>query len=605
MNPLENHLNNLTVDELKPRLSLINGKPKLTRKAEIIELLSSELLSVKLGQYWQRLNELEQTAVAEAVYHWDGQFQEQRFLAKYGILPAYFLSNSSSADRQSVLALFFYRGILPAELAKACQDYVQPPTQYQLTKCSDENIKSYVKTLNQNIEEYSDDKSQAELTMLSMETHVIHDLQAVLALVEEGKIVVSEKTKIAGAATTKKITAILLGGDFYSEQQDWGLEAYFGGKITPIRAYAWPLLLQSSGVGLVRRVGTKLQLTAKGKKVSSVPIEETIRLLYQQWRDKGMLDEFNRISVIKGQSGRGQRLSPIVNRRLIIEKALKACPQNEWIAVDDFFRFLQAENFGLQVIFDYWRLHISDSNYGNLGYSSCPFSVIQGRYVLVYLFEYLATLGMIDVAYLPPYYIRDDFKEMQCAEDLYFFSRYDGLLFFRINPLGSYCLGLSEEYQPPKSNRSLLLYTDEDLNITLQRDATPSEKMILDQYLQSKTDNSYRLDQNYLLQAIENGGDLKVFIKFLNEVSEQPLSKAIQEQIAVLEERCNVFSDVGNARLLNCSSVALAKMLATDPNVGKHCFHSHDKLLVIPEKSNNAFQKAAKKLGYIIPKKSL
>lgn len=87
-------------------------------------------------------------------------------------------------------------------------------------------------------------------------------------------------------------------------------------------------------------------------------------------------------------------------------------------------------------------------------------------------------------------------------------------------------------------------------------------------------------------------------------MSEQPLSKSIQEAIAVLEERCNAFTDAGNARLINCSSIALAKMLATDPNTGKHCFHGHDKLLVIPEKSEKAFQKAAKKLGYIIPKKT-
>jgi hypothetical protein len=108
-----------------------------------------------------------------------------------------------------------------------------------------------------------------------------------------------------------------------------------------------------------------------------------------------------------------------------------------------------------------------------------------------------------------------------------------------------------------------------------------------------------------LLQAVEQGGDLNSFVRFLNDVSVQPLSKSILDMITVLEERCNALSDAGNARLLNCSSIALAKMLANDPNTGKHCFPGHDKLLVIPEKSDRAFQKAAKKLGYIFPKKSL
>ena len=599
---LENCLNDLTVSELKSRLNLLTGKPKLTRKAEIIALLSSELLSAKLENYWHRLNKLEQAAVAEAIYSWKGKFYQQRFLSKYEKVPAYFTSHSIKSAQRSVLALFFYKGSLATELADTCQAYVQPPAQYQLTEYSDESIKDPVKIRLKAIEETSDNYSP-KLTTLSTETHVIHDLQAVLKLVENGKLTVSEKTNIAGTATIKKITAILLDGDFYSAQDDWGLDSYEGGAITPIRAYAWPLLLQSSG--LVKRIGTKLQLTAKGKKASTVPIEETMRLIYERWLKKGILDEFRRIDVIKGQTGKGRRMADVFDRRIAIEDALMACPENAWIAVDDFFRFVQAENFGFQVIYDYWRLYIADSHYGNLGYGACNFEVIQGRYILVYLFEYLATLGMIDVAFLPPYYIRDDYKEMQEAHDLYFFSRYDGLLFFRLNPLGSYCLHRREQYQPPKQNSSSLLYTDDSLNITLQRSATPSEKLILDQYLKPDTDKTFRFDLDYLMQATEQGGDLKIFAKFLDDAAEQPLSNSIQEQIAILEERCNAFADLGNARLLNCASTALAKMLATDPSTTKHCFHVHDKLLVIPDKSGNAFHKAAKKLGYIVPKKPL
>ena len=377
MLPLDNCLNNLTVSALKSRLNLISGKPKLTRKAEIISFLNSELLSTNLEKYWQQLNELEQAAVSQAIYHWDGDFYQYRFLAKYEKLPNYFVSRSNT-NQKSVLPLFFYNGSLAAELANACQAFVQAPVQFQLTECSIETIKTSAKSL---LQEFKSDNStyQPELTMQFTETPAIHDLQAVLGLVESGKLSVSEKTNIAGTATIKKITAILLGGDYYSAQDDWDLDSYSGGKITPIRAYAWPLLLQSSG--LVKRLGTKLQLTAKGRKVSKLPIEESIRILYQRWRDKGLLDEFKRIDVIKGQTGKGRRMANIVDRRIAIEDALMACPENEWIAIDDFFRFIQAENFDFEVIYDFWRLYISDSNYGSLGYGSCKFEVIQGRYI--------------------------------------------------------------------------------------------------------------------------------------------------------------------------------------------------------------------------------
>ncbi len=604
MSPLHNYLINLNVAELKSRVNLISGEPKMTRKDEFISFLHDALISDQLEDYWQRLSKIEQMAVAEAIYHWDGEFDHNRFIAKYEKLPRYFLSAGNSLRQDSFLALFFYRGSMPRDLADRCRNYVKAPASYQLTQWTNDQIKDFIKTRQQEIEK-QEDGYHPKSTILSMENHVIHDLQAVLDLVAEGKITISEKTKIASAATIKTITTILLDGDYYSEQEDWGLDNYLGGTITAIRSYAWPLLLQSTSVGLVRRVGSKLELTAKGKKVSQLPIEETIRLLYQRWRDKGIIDEFNRINIIKGQTGKGQRLFPVINRRITIEDALKKCPENEWISVDDFFRYLQAECFDVRVIFDRWKLYISDNRYGCLAYSSCPYEVIQGRYILVYLFEYLATLGMIDVAYLPPYYAHDDFEKMECTEELYFFSRYDGLLFFRINPLGSYCLGRRDDYQPPKKNILPLLDVSDGLNITLQRKATPSEKKILRHYLQFKTDTHYRLEQAFLLKAIEQGGDLSIFATFLNTMSEQAASSEIQDVMAILEERCNALTDRGNARLLNCSSTALANMLATDPTTGKFCFLSGDKILVIPEKTDKAFQKAAKKLGYIIPKKSL
>jgi len=61
------------------------------------------------------------------------------------------------------------------------------------------------------------------------------------------------------------------------------------------------------------------------------------------------------------------------------------------------------------------------------------------------LFEYVALLGLIDVAYLHP---NDGILSLR-SNDYYesTLSRYDGL-YFRLTPLGAYCLGLSDRYQP-------------------------------------------------------------------------------------------------------------------------------------------------------------
>ena len=78
------------------------------------------------------------------------------------------------------------------------------------------------------------------------------------------------------------------------------------------------------------------------------------------------------------------------------------------------------------------------------------------------LFEYAATLGLIDVAYTHPDGARHDFAGNWGTDDLAFLSRYDGLQYFRINPLGAWCLGIADEYVPaaPPPSASLTVYPD-------------------------------------------------------------------------------------------------------------------------------------------------
>ena len=53
-----------------------------------------------------------------------------------------------------------------------------------------------------------------------METVVRHDLPALLHLVDSGQVGVSDKTGLATAASLRKIEAVLMGGDFYSAEDE-------------------------------------------------------------------------------------------------------------------------------------------------------------------------------------------------------------------------------------------------------------------------------------------------------------------------------------------------------------------------------------------------
>lgn len=81
--------------------------------------------------------------------------------------------------------------------------------------------------------------------------------------------------------------------------------------------------------------------------------------------------------------------------------------------------------------------------------------ILEGRYTLAIIFEYAATLGLVDVAYDGPAGARDDYHGNWGAEDVDYLSRYDGLRAVRLNGLGAYALGLTDTYEtPPRLVRS-------------------------------------------------------------------------------------------------------------------------------------------------------
>ena len=205
------------------------------------------------------------------------------------------------------------------------------------------------------------------------------DLYTVLRLIDQGRINVSEKTHVASAASMNRISAALYEGDFFSEEDEDEDDVYKD-KLSPIRAYAWPLLVQTGG--LAKRAGNKLQLSAKGKKAlqRKIPFEETIAELYRCWRDKGKIDEFRRINRIKGQTRRGRgykgsQMTPPEWRRNALELQLQSGPAGEWIQVDEWFRYMQSGGEKFEVTGNPWALYLADAEYGawvTLGFTVFP-----------------------------------------------------------------------------------------------------------------------------------------------------------------------------------------------------------------------------------------
>lgn len=270
------------------------------------------------------------------------------------------------------------------------------------------------------------------------------ELPSVLRLIDFGKVTVSDKTRRPSVATIKAITNVLEGGDYYPVlpvKSKWHDE-----NAAPIRAFAWPLIVQARG--LAQLSGSKLQLTTAGRKALSQPAAETLHRLWFKWIDTTIIDELSRIECVKGQTGKGKRgLTALSSRRDAIANTLAECPAGSWIATDEFRRFVCASGNDYVVSRNAWDLYIGEKHYGSLGYEGGE-QILDERYLLAFLLEYAATLGVIDVALIPPAGARYNYGGLWGTDEFVYFSRYDGLMYFRITALGAYCLGADTEYQP-------------------------------------------------------------------------------------------------------------------------------------------------------------
>ncbi len=599
-------LGHLTVDDLKKHLALLPTAAKPTRKPELVAEIARHLEGDALRRLWGQLDGTQQAAVSEVVHSPDGLFRAERFQARYGGQPNWGTSDQWSYHRTpSLLCLFIYRdGLMPAELRERLRAFVPEPAAPRL-KVTDELPEFF----NRREERFDFEARRREVkviqlpvTQSAMERNAPHDLHTVLRLIERGRLTVSDKTSLPSFATVDEVAALLRGGDYYYAL-DQPKKKKYEQDAGPIKAFAWPLLVQAAR--LAELSGKRLALTKVGLKALSSPAADTLRLCWQRWMKSKLLDELRRVDVIKGQTGKGARgLTGAASRRAVIAEALKECPLNQWVKVDEFFRYMRAAGFDFEVTRDPWELYIEEQEYGSLGYEGFgKWSILQGRYALCLLFEYAATLGMLDVAYVPPEGARQDYRDLWGADDLEFFSRYDGLLYFRPTPLGAYCLGLTDEYVPTQVTARAIISVLPSLKISVTGEALlPEEMLLLETYAEKESEVVWYLDRARTMAALENGHQIVELRGFLQARDDQPLPETVEGFLREAERNAGRLRDRGPAVLVECADAALAETLAQHEKTKSLCLRAGEKHLAVSAADEEKFRQALHNLGYCLPK---
>ena len=587
MNTLNEVLPRLTVDQLKSLMRWLPDASPTGRKDLLVGAILRSLAGDGLRALWGRLDDIQRMAVAETAYALDGLFDGNRFRAKYGRLPDFTIKENgrrySYYGPPTALGLFLYHQdgcySLPDDLRERLKAFVPEPEPVRL---------STIETLPAEI-------GENRLTVRHTERDAMVDLSVLLRLTDQGKLQVSDKTSLPGSATLRLLTENLAGGDFYADsltqhQRDQ--------EIGPIKAFSWPLLLQVAG--LVQRNGSKLALSTAGRKALASSPASVLGTIWNKWLKSSLFDEFSRVDVIKGQKSKGRVMTALAPRRAAINEILRLCPVGAWIDVDDFSRFMQATGHTFDVSHNPWKLYISDQQYGSLGHDGYhSWEILQLRYLLCVLFEYAATLGIIDVAYIEPTEARNDFGDLWGTDDLEFLSRYDGLIYFRVTPLGAWCLGSVEDYTPAPIQPSVRLSVLPSLQVNVVGgNLSTEESLTLDTWAVESTDKSWRLDRQKAVGAIEKGRDIAELRAFLQTREDQPLPETVESFIKATGKQGKALKISGTALLIDCENAEIASMIATRKETAGLCLRAGDRQLVVRLEHEEKFRTLIRILGF-------
>ena len=580
MTSLSELLDQWTSDQLKEYVQLLGGNTSITRKGDRVAFICQQMLNRdSLARLWEHLDQVSQRAVS-AAYHNGGEFNAAAFVNQYGALPprpeqknrywGYLYQTPVLFD------LFVDRRhlIIAQDLMPLLEHLVLPVERFELKGV--ETVPKFVE-----LEDYSS-------PVITVETELIGrtDLLTYLRMVELGHVNLSATSYRLTAASVRKVADNLLDGDYRP------LPEKITGRTT-IRPFGLDVFTQEAGL-----VSYKGMLSKIGKEYLRTQSPEIFLNVFEKWSESNGFDELQRITHLSGVGSKKTRLTPSGFRRGQVIEALSWCPVDTWISINDFYRAFIIWDFDFEVEeTDYSSLYVGSSYYGSLSGTSY-WDVTKGLYINAIIWEYLATLGAVDIAFAEDEYITViDTDYLYIDEPI---SQYDSLLYFRINPWGAFLLGQASDYTPGEPEVKNLFRIDDDRRVHLLVDCPPTERLQLEVLAEKLDGQTYQLDTVKALTALEGGQSLEQISMFLTTNHQGVLPLSVADWLAMFQRNQGAFRVDGEAVLIQLKQPGLKELVTNDAPLSKICRILDNKTILIRQSHMTRFRGRLKELGYLL-----
>lgn len=591
-------LEEMNVDVLKALARKMDLPKSLTRKGDLIEAMARKV-EKDLQGVLNYMSNIERLLLAEAAFH-DGRINPSVFSSKYGISAP--LPNPWMRPDQALLtALMFQRNTLniyeiPKELIKALQDFLPQPVPAKV-KTVDSLPASYLppKRYSRSL-----DQPPRPIHIHEGERVVFTELRRVLRLVQAGKVKVTDKGRRPTESAVRLLSTALDSSDFDLKSPFEETNKYEE-KSGAVRAHAWGVLIQQCKWAKPR-AGT-LVLTEAGKEMLNGLDVSRYKIGVEDFLNNDDFDEFNRIEHIRGQSGRARRyMTSPSERKIPIVDSICLWPVNQWLSLEEASRFAFASGNDFVVTEEPYDLYFSEHQYGHFGDIK---GELERQYLRALLMESLATLGLVDIAYVFPHHLWPELNDRWGKDEMSFCSRYDGLLYVRLNGLGAFVFDLSDTWTPPvtaEGTRNLFtLLPNLEIAITQSKKLSPDEIAGLEICAVPKSDYVWELSTHQILTYFESGGSMEEIITFLRSNSSTGIPDTVDVFLRDVAEKVSSVMEGEEALLFTVRDEATAALIASDSDARKYCFLAGGNRLAVPKKNQRAFRSALKKLGYVIP----
>ncbi len=590
-----NVMESLRVDTLKS-IAKQAGIPKsITRKAELIEALNRFVVSTP-AEFVDLLGPIERNLLAEAVHN-NNRVEPMVFSAKHQVAcpqPNPFNKNGSLIHMVITGDRYSSEIEVPQTIADLLRPLLPKPASPEPA-----TVEDIPDTL-----DLTDERGRADPTdirpihIFSGERTVFFELRRMLQIVQGGKARVQPQSGRPTPATQRAMAASLAAPDF-----DLELPAAERSKYTlesgPVRAHAWAVLVQQCGWCKVSQ--GVLKLTKEGQRLLREPAPEAFRDGVERLAADGKFDELQRVNNIRGQAGKARRwMTKPSERRQVILDGLAEWPLHGWLDFDEAYRFLNACGHTYTVTENSMSLYFCEQRYGYIPEQDG----IDRQYLRVLLFESLATLGLIDIAYVYAHFLWPELSGGWGTDDMDFCGRYDGLRYVRVNPLGLYCLAVSDQYTPAAAEtRNLLtVLPNREIAVAGGQQLLPGDVSMLELFALKKGDYLWRMDQQRILDYLEGGGSLDDIARFLAETAAEGTPDTIRVWFDDLKSKADAVVKTEEAWLVEFQDPATAALVAHDPKAGKLCLLAGERRVAVAKTNERAFRTAVKKLGYVLPR---